>query len=67
MATKIDIGQLKRMLDDRDISLGKLSKITGISKSHLSLMFNGKRNMTVKKLNLILEACNINAVDISQL
>ena len=34
-------------------NISNLSKKTGISAPHLSMMFNHKRNITVKKLNII--------------
>lgn len=65
MATNIDIAKVKQMVEIRQISLGKLSEMTGISKPMLSMMFNGKRNMSISKLNQILEACNISIRDVT--
>lgn len=67
MARKeIDIALLNNQLKCKNITLSKLSKLTNISKAHLSLMLNEKRNMSVKKLNTILEVTNINLKDISR-
>lgn len=67
MARKeIDIELLNKELKHKNITLSELSELTNISKSHLSLMLNDKRNMSVKKLNKILEVTNINLKDISR-
>lgn len=59
MENKIDIYKLHNKIKELGISLRELSKLTGISPSHLCSMFKGNRNMTIKKLNIILEATNI--------
>lgn len=42
----------------KNMTLSTLTKLTGISRSHLSLMFNGHRNMTLVKMNKLIEAIN---------
>lgn len=64
MAQKISMVKLSNELKVRGITLGLLSKNTGISKPHLSMMFNGKRNMNIKKLNVILSYAGIEITDI---
>lgn len=56
--------KLSNELKVRGITLGALSKNTGISKPHLSMMLNGKRNMNIKKLNVILNYVGIEITDI---
>lgn len=59
MENKIDVNKLYDRIKEMGISLRELSKLTGISSSHLCSMFKGNRNMSVNKLNIILEATNI--------
>lgn len=66
MARKINVDLLVDKIKQSGISLHQLSKQTGISVSHLSMMFNNKRNITVKKLNKILEVTHINIKDITE-
>lgn len=67
MARKeIDIHLLSEELKRKNITLTKLSELTNISKGHLSMMFNDKRNMSIKKLNKILRSTNIKLEDISR-
>lgn len=67
MARKqIDVHLLSEELKRKNITLSKLSELTNISKGHLSMMFNDKRNMSIKKLNKILCATNIKLEDISR-
>lgn len=54
MAHEINLDTLKLVLKKKGITLLKLSEMTGISTPHLSMMFAGKRNMSVEKLNKIL-------------
>lgn len=54
MAQKISTKMLLNELKVRNITLAILSENTGISKPHLSMMLNGKRNMNISKLNKIL-------------
>lgn len=60
MAKQIKVGLLKEVLKEKNISYHMLSRRTGISVSLLSMMFSGKRNITINKLNLILDAASIN-------
>lgn len=64
MAKQINLKLLKEAIADRNLSYHMVSRRTGISVSLLSLMFNGKRNMTVAKLNMILEATGVNISNI---
>ena len=59
MENKIDINKLYDKIKEMGLSLRDLSKLTGISSSHLCSMFKGNRNMNIKKLNIILNATNI--------
>lgn len=64
MEKKINIDLLYSKIKESGISFRELSKKTGISASHLSMMFNHKRNITVKKLNKIIEVMKIDVKDI---
>lgn len=66
MERKINVNLLVDKLKQSGISLHQLARETGISVSHLSMMFSNKRNITVKKLNKILEVTHINIKDISE-
>lgn len=66
MERKINVNLLVDKIKKSGISLHQLSRETGISASHLSMMFSNKRNITVKKLNKILEVTHINIKDISE-
>lgn len=66
MERKINVNLLVDKIKKSGISLHQLSRETGISVSHLSMMFSNKRNITVKKLNKILEVTHINIKDISE-
>ena len=66
METKVNIQLLYDKIKEKNISFRQLAGKTGISTSHLSMMFTGKRNMTVKKLNKILEVTGIPIEDISE-
>lgn len=66
MERKINVELLYSKIKDSGISFKELSKKTGISAPHLSMMFNNKRNITVKKLNKILEVMKIDVKDISK-
>lgn len=56
MEKKININLLYKKIKDSGMSFKELSEKTGISAPHLCLMFKHKRNMTIEKLNKILEA-----------
>jgi len=66
MAQKINVGLLKKELSIKNISLRTLSRDTGISLPHLSMMFNGKRNMSIAKLNVILNVAGIDIDNITE-
>lgn len=66
MERKINVDLLYNKIKERGISFRELSRQTGISTAHLSLMFNDKRNITVKKLNKILEVTHIDIKDITK-
>lgn len=59
MAQEINLELLHQELKLKGFTFLKLSALTGISAPHLSMMFAGKRNMTIVKLNKILEATGI--------
>ena len=62
---QIDIDKLKEKLNEKKITYRKLAKMTGISYTHLSLIFAHKRNLSVVKLNIILNATGIDVKDIT--
>lgn len=64
MERKINIDLLYKKIKESGISFKEISDKTGISTPHLSMMFKSKRNITVKKLNKILEATRIDIKDI---
>lgn len=64
MEKQIDLELLFDKIKEKNITLIELSKKTGISTPHLSMMFKDKRNMTIKKLNKILKATNIDIEDV---
>ena len=64
MEKQINVDLLYEKIKESGISFRELSEKTGISTPHLSLMFRDKRNITVKKLNKILEVTHINIKDI---
>ncbi len=64
MERKINVDLLYEKIKESGISFKELSEKTGISAPHLSMMFRDKRNITVKKLNKILEVTHINIKDI---
>jgi transcriptional regulator with XRE-family HTH domain len=66
METKINIDKLYDKIKESGMSIRQLAAKTGISGPHLSMMFKGKRNMTVKKLNRILGVTHIDIKDISE-
>ena len=64
MERKINIDLLYKKIKESGISFKELSDKTGISTPHLSMMFKNKRNITIKKLNKILEVTHIDIKDI---
>lgn len=64
MERKINVDLLYKKIKESGISFKELSDKTGISTPHLSMMFKNKRNITVKKLNKILEVTHIDIKDI---
>lgn len=66
MANVIDMQHIQALMKERNLSLGDMAKLTGLSKSYLSLMFSGKRNTSIKNLNKIIEALDAN-IEITQL
>lgn len=66
MANVIDMQHIQALMKERNLSLGDMAKLTGLSKSYLSLMFSGKRNTSIKNLNKIIEALDAD-VAITQL
>ena len=63
---QIDIKLLYEKIKESGLTFKELSDKTGISASHLSFIFSGKRNLTIKKLNLILKATEIDVKDITR-
>lgn len=66
MEKKIDVDLLYSKIKEKDIKLNDIANITGISSAHLCLMFKQKRNITVDKLNKIIEATKIDINDITK-
>ena len=66
MEKQIDLELLFDKIKETNMTFKELSQKTGISAPHLSMMFKDKRNMTVKKLNKILKAANINIEDVTK-
>ena len=66
METKVNIDKLHKKIKESGMSIRQLAIKTGMSEPHLSMMFKGKRNMSVRKLNKILEIAQIDIKDISE-
>lgn len=66
MAKQINLDLLQAELKERNISYHMISRRIGVSVSMLSLVFRGKRNMTLVTLNKILDKMNINIANIME-
>lgn len=51
--------KLKELRKQKNITLSELSKLTGISKSHLNYIENGVKEPTISVLVLIAKALNV--------
>mgnify|MGYP002521032947 CR=1 FL=1 len=65
MLSKEELGKyLNKIRIDRDISLREVYKRTGITFSHLSMIENGKRNVTPALLKNLAQLYNIDYIDL---
>lgn len=65
MLSKEDLGKyLNKIRTDKDISLREVYKRTGITFSHLSMIENGKRNVTPALLRTLAELYNADYIDL---
>lgn len=65
MLSKEDLGKyLNKIRTDKDISLREVYKRTGITFSHLSMIENGKRNVTPALLRTLAELYNTDYIDL---
>ena len=55
---KVEI-ELKELRKQKNITLSELSRLTGISKSHLNYIENGVKEPTISVLVLIAKALNV--------
>lgn len=66
MAQEVSLQLLLGELKEKGISMSALSEKCGMTKPHLSMMFSGKRNMSLIRLNKILVAAEIDIEKIVQ-
>lgn len=65
MLSKEELGKyLNKIRTDRDISLREVYKRTGITFSHLSMIENGKRNVTPALLKNLAQLYNVDYIDL---
>lgn len=65
MLTNVELGSfLKTIRESRDISLREVEKLTGVGYSHLSMIENGKRNVTPALLKNLSKIYHINYIDL---
>ena len=65
MLSKEELGKyLNKIRTDRDISLREVYKQTGITYSHLSMIENGKRNVTPALLKNLAHLYNVDYIDL---
>lgn len=58
---------VKNILKRRNITVYKLAEITGIERSHLVKILNGQRNITIEKLNLLIEHTNLTSEEADEI
>lgn len=60
-----DLGpELKKIREEKGLSLREVDKLTGISYTHLNMIENGKRNVTPALLRNLASAYNVNYLDL---
>jgi len=65
MLNNIELGAyLKNIRENKDISLREVEKLTGIGYSHLSMIENGKRNVTPALLKNLSKIYNVDYIDL---
>ena len=65
MLTNIELGKfLKEIRENKKISLREVEKLTGVGYSHLSMIENGKRNVTPALLKNLSNIYNIDYIDL---
>ena len=65
MLTNIELGShLKQIRENKEISLREVEKLTGIGYAHLSMIENGKRNVTPALLKNLSKLYNIDYIDL---
>ena len=65
MLTNIEMGKyLKNIRENKKISLREVEKLTDIGYSHLSMIENGKRNVTPALLKNLAKIYNLNYIDL---
>lgn len=65
MLSKEDLGKyLKKLRDDKSLSLRQVNKLTDISYTHLNMIENGKRNVTPALLRNLADLYNVDYLDL---
>ena len=65
MLSKVDLGKyLKKLRNDKYLSLREVNHITDISYSHLNMIENGKRNVTPALLRVLADLYCVNYLDL---
>ncbi len=64
MMANIRPNRIDRVRDEKGVTIEQLSDRTGISVSHLSRMASGKRNLSVKNINIISAALEVTPKDL---
>ena len=65
MLTNVELGEyLKNIRESKNISLREVEKLTEIGYSHLSMIENGKRNVTPALLKNLANVYHINYIDL---
>lgn len=65
MLTNVELGEyLKKIREGKNISLREAEKLTGIGYSHLSMIENGKRNVTPALLRNLANIYNVDYIEL---
>ena len=65
MLSKEDLGKyLKKLRNNKNLSLRKVNKLTDISYTHLNMIENGKRNVTPALLRNLANLYNVDYLDL---
>lgn len=65
MLTNIELGKfLRKIRENKKISLREMEKLTGVGYSHLSMIENGKRNVTPALLKNLSNIYNVDYIDL---